>query len=220
MQKALESIFGPEAMALVGLVLMGIMIGPKFLNRWRGFRVREKGPTDCRSRITGQRTIRLKCTPEAESIEPHPDHGIALKRLHPNRINLIIEAVCWSIPLILVLLFVPTNNLSLHTAMLVMTIPLACFGLVALIHLWDSATFYKTGMTIRTGFRKKSFDYNSICEVTERKPLFFWMNSSFILHMDDEKLYVLDGSRFKKGDELQFIFRALDKRIKTNAMLD
>lgn len=220
MQKALESIFGPEVMGLVGLVLMAIMIGPKFLTRWRGFRVRQKGPTDCRKRVTGQRFIHIKSTPDAEMLDPHPDHGPALRLLYPNRINLFIEFICWIIPLLIVLIFVPTGLHSVHTVLLVLTVPLALTGLNTLTHLWDKAIFYQTGMALRLKFRKKTFDYNSIVEITERKPLFFWMNSSFILHMDDEKLIVLDGSYFKQGDRLKIFFDTLDKRIKTNAMLD
>ncbi len=220
MQKALESIFGPEVMGLVGLVLMAIMIGPKFLSRWRGFRVRQKGPTDCRKRITGQRFIHIKSSPDAESLDVHPEHGPALRCLYPNRLNLLIEFVCWVLPLVFVLIIVPVGHHSVFTAMLVLTVPLAVFGLFTLTHLWDKLIFYQTGMTLCLKLRKKSFDYNSIVDVTERKPLFFWMNSSFILHMDDEKLFVLDGAYFKQGDQLKIFFDSLDKRIKTNAMLD
>ncbi len=216
MQEALESIFGP-GIGLVGFVVMAIIIIPKFLTRWRGFSARKKGPVDCRERIEGQRRIHLDMNTAVKGIADHPKHGKPLDILTSDWKPIIIETVCWLLPLLLILLFVPAGHHSVRTVALVMAIPMAIVGFITLAHLHDRVIFYETGCDITVKFSSKSIDYNSLCSMTERKPMIPWMAASYILHLDDAHLVVLDGTYLKRGRQLKAILKSLDKRILTNA---
>ena len=45
------------------------------------------------------------------------------------------------------------------------------------------------------------------------------MNASYILHLDDDTLIVLDGSLFKDGASFKSAFKSLDARVKHNTSL-
>ncbi len=216
MQEALESIFGP-GVGLIGFVVMAIIILPKFLVRWRGFRARQKGPVDCRPRQTGLRAIHIEPFPEAESYEAHPDHGRTMAVFSANRLVILLETIGWLLPLLAVIIFVPSGHQSLRVISLCAAIPIACIGLFSLSHLGDKLIFYQTGAVFRIKFGKSSIDYNSIYSMTERKSMIPGLASTYILHMDDEKLIALDGSILKQGHSLKPLFRSLDARVRSSA---
>ncbi|MBQ9395878.1 MAG: hypothetical protein IJU23_10255 [Proteobacteria bacterium] len=219
MQKALESIFGPELLGIFSLLLMVVMVGPKFVTWWRGFRSRQKGPTDGRRRITGQRHIRISPNPNVSELPDHPDHGKPLMVFKANLRNLFIEAALWILPLPAVYFLIPEGQHSARLMFLLITFIMACIGLFGLMRTGDRAVFYETGMELQLRFKHSSVDYNSICRITERKSMFFWMNASYILHLDDDTLIVLDGSLFKDGATFKSAFKSLDARVKHNTSL-
>ena len=213
MQKALESIFGPELLGILGFAFMLLILVPKFVRRWRGVQSQKKDPNNQRTPILGLRSMQADPDVSASQIEPHPDHGNALACLHADFKAIIAESILWIVPVIVVLLTIPAGQLSLRSILLVATIPLALVGMHHLIHLGDHVVFYKTGAIMRHKLRKISLDYNAICEITERKPILPWMSPSYILHLDDDKLVVLDGTCYVNGRKvLKKLLNAMDAR--------
>lgn len=219
MQKALESVFGPELLGIFSLVMMIIMVGPKFVTWWRGFRNRQKGPLDGRKRITGQRRIHFSQGSDVSEQPVHPDHGKPVIVFKPNLRNIFYEAALWILPLPAVYFLIPEGQHSARLMFLFIALIMAFIGFYGLLRTGDRAVFYETGMDLKLRLKHSSIDYNSICRITERKSMFFWMNSSYILHLDDDSIFVLDGSLFKNGSEFKSVFKSLDERVKHNTSL-
>ena len=219
MQKALESIFGPELLGLFSLLLMVVMVGPKFVTWWRGFRTRQKGPTDGRTRITGQRHIRVSPSPDVADLPEHPDHGKPVVMFKSNLRNIFFESALWILPLPILYFLIPDSQHSARLMFLLIALFMAFIGLFGLLRTGDRAVFYETGLALQLRLKHSSVDYNSICRITERKSMFFWMNASYILHLDDDTMLVLDGSLFKDGAGLKSALKSLDARVKHNTSL-
>lgn len=216
MQEALESLFGP-GVGLIGFFVMLIIMAPKIRNYWRGFRSRQKGPADCRTRITGQRVLPLAPNISAQNLPKHPEHGEPVDLMTANIPIVLVETLIWLSPLILTLCCIPQGYYSLKTLCLVVSTIIALFGVLQFLHLFDRVAFYKTGAVIRTALKKRSIDYNAILSYTERNALIPWRPSAFILHLDDNQLLVIEGANLKNGRHLKDIFRALPARIAHNA---
>ncbi|GEM_PF-3178168 len=214
MQKALESFFGPEILGLVGFAIMLLIFIPKVVRHYRGVRSYKKDPSNNRPQIFGLRAMTAEPAETAASIDPHPDHGDAIAFLHTDYKAIIFESILWIVPIIVVLATVPAGQRSLLTVLLVPTGIFAFIGLFNLIHLRDSVIFYKTGAILRHKLHKRILDYNTICEITERKPLFPWMAPSYILHLEDDKIIDLDGTNYVDGrKQLKRLLNSLDARV-------
>ena len=216
MQEALESIFGP-GVGLIGFVIMFIILWPKIRARWRGFRARQKGPVDCRERRVGLRALELPAEEAASRLSSHPEHGAPVDLMTADYPMILLETICWCLPLAGTLLFISPGQYSLRMLCLVVSIFLAFVGILNLMHLGDKVAFYRTGAVIRLKFKKLSLDYNSIVSFTERTPLIPWLAPGVILHLDDDRLVVLDGFYLTRGRRLKPLLSALPERISHSA---
>ena len=208
--------FGP-GVGLIGFAVMFIILFPKIRARWRGFRARQRGPVDCRERITGERELGIAASEAVREASEHPEYGKPLEMMSPYIVGILIESICWCIPLLLTVLFVPAGQFGLRMMCLCVSGFLALIGLFVLAHLSDRVIFYRTGVEIRLRFHREYVDYNSIVSFTERPPLIPWMASSVILHLDDDRILVLDGFYLTRGRRLKSLFAALPQRITHNA---
>lgn len=214
MQKALESIFGPEILGLVGFAVMLLIFIPKVVRHYRGVHSHKKDPANKRPQVLGLRAMKAEPSSEAALMDEHPDHGNALAILRTDYKAILFESLLWIVPLIVVLFAVPSGQRSLLTVLLVPTGIFACIGLYHLLHLGDRIIFYRTGAIMHHKLQKKMLDYNAICEITERKPLFPWMAPSYILHLEDDKIIDLDGTNYIDGrNQLKRLLDSLDARI-------
>ncbi|MBO4351739.1 MAG: hypothetical protein J6A01_12470 [Proteobacteria bacterium] len=214
MQKALESIFGPEILGLVGFAVMLLIFVPKVVRHYRGVRSHKKDPANKRTPVLGLRAMTADPTESAASIDVHPDHGEALAFLRTDYKAILFESILWIVPLIAVFIAVPAGQRSLLTVLLVPTGIFAFIGLYHLIHLGDQVIFYRTGAILRHKLHKTMLDYNAICEITERKPLFPWMAPSYILHLEDDNIIDLDGTNYIDGrKQLKRLLHSLDARV-------
>ena len=213
MQSALESLFGPAA-GLIGLAVMAIMLVPKFIVRWRGFRQRKRESGERRSTVAlGSRAVLLCAQSSVRGISDHPTHGEPIAHFTCARAVIIVTACICLLPLIAVLLFSPSGQLNLKIILLIITIPIGLIGLFSCAHLGDTLTFYKTGVTGKLGFKRIDLDYNSIVSYVERSALIPFRPPSIIARLDDDQLLVFDGNHFKDGSKIRGIFSNLDKRV-------
>lgn len=216
MQEALESIFGP-GVGLLGLVFMAVMILPKFLVRWRGFHARKHGPVDCRPRQMGMRRIRGEADADLPEIEVHPEHGEAIACFEVHLKGVLFEGLMWLLPLIITLVCIPADHYSLRGLALVISVPLAFFGIAVLTHCRDRITFYRTGFVLKQRLGVQSIDYNTVIEVTERQAMIPWVAPSQILRLDDDKHLVLNGAYFMQGRRFGQFLARLSPRVQTSA---
>lgn len=214
MQKALESFFGPELLGLLGLGFMLIMFVPKLIRHWRGKQSHKKDPNNERARILGLRSIQAETQDSAAQAAAHSEHGEAVAILRADIKTILLTFLLWELPIVVILLAVPSSQQSLFTILMVPAVLFACIGVLHLMHLADRATFYRTGVIIRDRLNSQTIDYNAICKVTMRKPLFAWMAPSYILHLEDDKIAVLDGTNYVQGkSQLKLLLDSLGERV-------
>lgn len=213
MQSALESLFGPAA-GLIGLAVMAIMLVPKFVVRWRGFRQRKRESSERRANVAqGSRVVLLSAQSSARGLSDHPTHGEPIARFSSARAVVIATASLCMLPFIAVLLFSPSGQLNLRIILLIITIPIGFMGLFSCTHLGDTLTFYKSGVVGKLGLKRIDLDYNSIVSYVERSALIPFRPPSMIARLDDDQLIVFDGNHFIAGEKIRDIFTHLDKRV-------
>lgn len=213
MQSALESLFGPAA-GLIGLAVMAIMLVPKFVVRWRGFRQRKRESSERRTTVAlGSRVVLLNAQSSVRGLSDHPTHGEPIAHFACARAVIIATACVCLLPLLAVFLFSPSGQLNLRIILLIITIPIGIAGLFSCIHLGDSLTFYKSGVVGKLGMKRIDLDYNSIVSYVERSALIPFRPPSIIARLEDDQLIVFDGNHFADGAKIRKIFSNLDKRV-------
>ena len=172
MPSILESLFGGPVAGLVGFLLMLVMFMPKVIKWYKGRRAK-KNETIEKPKTYGARYIKKeKITIDEKylDMDMHPDHGEVIDCLEADRKTIVIQLLCWFLPLILVFCL-PVSNYGLFGILMIGGVFLACLGLNNIFHLNDKIFFYRTGMVCHLGGAKTSIDYNAIYEYHERPAL-------------------------------------------------
>ena len=141
-QEALSDLFGP-GVGLVGFAVMLALFLPKLVKWMRSRRAKREAREAQKPKPMGMRSMQIEPSAAAESIPDHPDHGQALECFKPDRVAILLQILCWILPLAAVLIFVSPGHRSLFAIMLPASIPLALIGLFGLSHLNDHITFYR-----------------------------------------------------------------------------
>ncbi|MBQ1890198.1 MAG: hypothetical protein II160_05805 [Selenomonas sp.] len=195
-QEALSDLFGP-GVGLVGFAVMLALFLPKLVKWMRSRRAKREAREAQKPKPMGMRSMQIEPSAAAESIPDHPDHGQALECFKPDRVAILLQILCWILPLAAVLIFVSPGHRSLFAIMLAASIPLALIGLFGLSHLNDHITFYRTGMTGKINGKPLSVDYNAICETNKRSALLPWMAPTYLLHLDDNQIVTIDATAYR-----------------------
>ena len=209
----LSDFFGP-GVGLVGFAVMLVLFLPKLLRYLKSRRAKRDAKASQKPKPMGMRSIQATPSDRAANIIDHPDHGEAVENYCNDKISIILQAVSWILPLVIVLLFVPSNYRSIFAILLAATVPMALIGILSFKHLGDHITFYRTGMTGKLNGKHISIDYNAICETTERPALLPWMAPTYLIHLDDNQILSIDESSYKcKRKQTRKLIASLSPRV-------
>ena len=195
-QEALSDLFGP-GVGLVGFAVMIVLFLPKFIRWRRSRRAKREAKAAQKPKPMGMRSMQMAPTEAAKKLFDHPNHGEAIEYFAADKPAILLQVVCWILPLIGVVIFVSPSHRGLFAVTLIVTIPLALIGLFGLKRLTNHITFYRTGMTGKIGGKSISIDYNAICETRKRAAILPWMAPTYLLHLDDNQIVTIDATEYQ-----------------------
>lgn len=216
MQEALKSIFGPAA-GLFGILFFLIVLMPKFVVRWRGFKARRIEKRSAPERDLGSRSLNMDACPDVAGMDPHVVHGVAIASFSCCALAVLLESACWILPCVAIFYLVPDDIYSRKLALSCIAVFLGIVGILTLRHLGDHVTFYRTGCTGQLKGKRFNVDYNAIVSYTKRRSLIPGLSESIIVHLNDGELIVFESMYLKSGRKLSAIFSHLGERIIHNA---
>ena len=195
-QEALSDLFGP-GVGLVGFAVMIVLFLPKFIRWRRSRRAKREAQAAQKPKPMGMRSMQMDPSECAKTMMDHPDHGQAIEYFSADKLAILLQVLCWILPLVAVVIFVSPSHRSLFAVMLIATIPLALIGLFGLKRLTNHITFYRTGMAGKIAGKPISIDYNAICETHKRSALLPWMAPAYLLHLDDNQIVTIDATEYR-----------------------
>lgn len=198
MMNVWESLFGP-GVGLIGFAVMVVMIVPKFIVRWRGFRARRRG-AEIHVAENQLEDRELTWPDKITSLEPHARFGEACAELRTKSRYVFVCALLWILPLLLNLLIPITW--SMRTPAFICTVPFACLGLWKMRHVFDHTVFYRTGFVQHLGFRYREIDYNAVVGYRKRASFFAEHPPTYIFLIEDESPAIFDGNTYVDGGKM------------------
>jgi len=182
MSDALRSIFG-DWIGLIGLAVMFVILAPKMLTRWRGFRQRKRGEdSEIVNALRGTRALSYQGT--KPTIKAHDEFGAACAIMNSRRLYILICSIAWIAPFIIN--YSIPKEFGIRFALFYLTIPLLIIGLFRLFHIIDKAIFYEKGFVIRYGLSRRSIDYNAVIDIQRRASMINAATTNYIFHIENE----------------------------------
>lgn len=211
----LQSMFGPY-LGLGSAFVFAVIIFPKVVTKWRNYKAK-KAEAVHPARGVRRLSFDSNMLGKDDKIDAHPEHGRALLRLNPNYKTILLLSAAWIGPFIFNVSF-PFENLNLRSALLILTLPLALYGLLTLVTIFNRLTFYETGFVFRRLSRRDDIDYNAIFHISRRKAILPFLKATYIFTLNDGRPISIDSSLLASGSKLipRFI-KGLEPRTIINA---